>query len=81
MRDSAGAEFPFLSDPEGELIDLLDARHVGGMVGGTDLAQSATFLITPDGEILWQRLAENYRVRPKPAEVLEVIDRRLGAAS
>jgi peroxiredoxin len=80
MRRSAGADFTFLSDPEGRLLDLLDVRHAGGRADGADIAQSATFLLAPDGEVLWSRLAVNYRQRPKPGEVLEAVDRHVGGA-
>ena len=81
MRDSAGASFDFLSDPDGKLLDALDMRHVGARYDGADMAQSASFLIAPDGRLLWSKVAENYRIRPKPEEVLEAIDRHLAPAS
>lgn len=78
MRQAAEAEFPFLSDADGRLMDLLDVRHVGGMAG-LDIAQSASFLLTPDGKVLWYHLAKNYRQRPLPRDILAVIDERLGS--
>lgn len=77
MRDASGATFPFLSDPAAELIDLFDIRHGGGRVDGADIAQSATFLLDSDGTVLWRRIAENYRQRPEPAEILAAIDETL----
>lgn len=74
MKNAAGAGFEFVSDPEGRLLDRLDVRHVGGTPEGGDTAQSASFLIAPDGRILWRKLAANYRVRPEPKEVLAAID-------
>lgn len=74
MRDSAEVEFPVLSDEEGTLLDLLGARHEQGRADGADIAQSASFLVTPDGTVLWHRYAPNYRVRPKPEEILEAYD-------
>jgi len=74
MRKAAGAQFEILSDETGKLIDHFGVRHVKGKAGVSDLAQSAIFLLDKDGRVLWQRVAENYRVRPKPEEILKVID-------
>ena len=73
MRTSAGAEFEFVSDPEGVLLDLFGVRHQGGMPG-VDIAQSASFLLDRQGKLVWNRVAENYRVRPRPAEILAAAD-------
>lgn len=75
MQTAAGAGFDFVSDPAGRVLDLLDVRHKGGNPEtGGDVAQSASFLIAPDGRILWSRIAENYRVRPQPEEILATVD-------
>lgn len=76
MRESTGAEFDVLSDPEGRMLDLFGVRHVGGK-GAEDIAQSASFLIDSNGKVVWRRIAENYRVRPKPSEILAAADRGL----
>ncbi len=76
MRELAQAEFEFLSDPEGQMLDLFGVRHVNGM-GGTDIAQSASFLLDAKGRLIWKRVAENYRVRPTPSEILAAADRLL----
>ncbi len=77
MRQASGAKFPFVSDADGKLMDLLDVRHGKGRVDGVDIAQSASFLLSAEGEILWYKLAKNYRHRPLPEEILQVIDQRL----
>ncbi len=74
MRSSAGAEFEFLSDPTGELLDLFGVRHPGAGPDGIDIAQSASFLLDSSGKLAWSRVAENYRVRPQPEEILEQVD-------
>lgn len=79
MRTATGASFPFLSDPEGRVIDLFDLRHLRGGPEGSDIAQSASILLSPQGRVLWLRVAENFRVRPHPAAVLDAIDRALGS--
>lgn len=80
MRDSAGASFDFVSDPTGQLIDLLGVRHEGAHFDGGDLAQSASFLVAADGTVLWRQIADNYRTRPEPSEILEAADRAFPAS-
>ena len=74
MRTWAGAQFDFLSDPEGRIIDLLDLRHVGANPAGGDIAQSASFLLSPEGRVLWFKVADNYRMRPDPQVILKAAD-------
>ncbi|MCG8456746.1 MAG: redoxin domain-containing protein [Holophagales bacterium] len=74
MRHASGASFEFLSDPEGRLLDLLRIRHEGASPTGGDVARSSSFLISPEGEILWAHLTPTYRLRPKPARILATID-------
>mgnify|MGYP001570520391 CR=1 FL=1 len=74
MRKAAGTQFEILSDEAGKLIDHFGMRHVKGKRGQSDLAQSSSFLLDQNGRVLWQRVAENYRVRPRPEEILKVID-------
>lgn len=78
MRTWSGADFDFLSDPEGRLLDLFDLRHMGANPTGGDIAQSASFLVSPDGTVLWLKVAENYRMRPDPKVILAAADALLG---
>ena len=80
MREGAGADFDFFSDPEGRFIELLDVRHAGGNpMDGGDLPQSSSFLIQGDGTVIWSHLAPNYRVRPTPEHILGIVDQLLGS--
>lgn len=79
MQRGTGAAFDFFSDRGMELVDLLGLRHAGGGPTGGDITQSASFLFSPQGEILWQHRAENYRVRPHPGEIVAEVDRLLAA--
>ena len=76
MKVSAAVDFDVLSDPEGTTLDLFGIRHEDGL-GTLDLAQSATFLLDRSGTVVWRRVAENYRVRPEPREILEAAGRLL----
>lgn len=77
MRTSAGGQFEFLSDADGRLLDLFGLRHEKGRYDGVDIAQSASFLIDATGHLVWQRVADNYRVRPHPKEILAAADEKL----
>lgn len=81
MQESAGASFDFVSDADEKLLRLFGVRHVAGRADGADIAQSASFLLGPKGQLVWKRVAENYRVRPHPQEILEAADRLLGQPS
>ncbi len=75
MRSAAGAGFEFLSDPEGRLLELFGVRHASGRYDGADIAQSASFLLDAEGRVVWRKVAANYRVRPRPAEILAAAER------
>jgi len=75
MRAAAGAEYTFLSDPEGRLLDFFGVRHRGAGMDGGDIAQSASFLIDAAGRVAWLRVADSYRVRPRLEEILAAADK------
>jgi len=52
-------------------------RHAGAAPDGGDIARAGSFLIDPSGKLLWSDIAENFRVRPAPAETLAAIDKVL----
>jgi peroxiredoxin len=68
----AGYTFPFLSDPNAEVIRRYDLVHAAGGITGQDIARPAEFLIDSSGTVRWLNLTENYWVRARPEEVLEV---------
>jgi len=67
-------DFPVLSDSGREAIAAYGVVHAGGGIGGTDIARPATFLIGPDGTVLWRDLTDNWRVRVRPERILEAIE-------
>ena len=70
-KSKTGAQFPFVSDPEGKLMDVFELRHAGASpMGGGDMARSASLLLAPDGRIVWAHYPGNYRVRPTPDQIL-----------
>lgn len=72
IAEAYGIEFALLADPALEAIDAFGLRHEGGGIGG-DVARPATFIVDRNGEVVWRRLTDNWRVRPRPEELLEVL--------
>jgi peroxiredoxin len=68
----AGYSFPFLSDQNTEAIRRYDLVHKGAGISGNDIARPAEFLIDSTGTVRWVNLTENYWVRARPEQVLEV---------
>ncbi len=69
-----GLGFPILSDEKREMIKAWGVVHPGGGMG-EDIARPATFLVGPDGKILWRSLTENWRVRVRPEYLFEALAR------
>lgn len=69
-----GYTYTFLSDPKAETIRRYDVLHPGAGPQGRDIARPAEFLIDPSGTIRWVNLTEDYRVRPRPEQVLKAFD-------
>jgi len=67
-----GYSFTFLSDPNAEAIRRYDLVHAGAGEGGHDIARPAEFLLDSTGTVRWIHLTENYWVRARPEQVLEV---------
>jgi len=75
LADDRGYAFTILSDAERRVIREYDLLHTSGGPGGADIARPAEFLLDADGVIRWVNLTESYRIRPKPEDILAVIDR------
>ncbi len=72
LRQEAGYTFPFLSDPKAETIRRFDLLHAGAGIDGQDVARPGEFLVDASGTVRWVNLTENYFVRARPEQVLEV---------
>jgi peroxiredoxin len=64
-----GLSFPVLSDGDLKLTDALSLRHAGASVEGTDVPRPATYFVE-GGRVVWVELTENYRIRPRPDQLL-----------
>jgi peroxiredoxin len=68
----AGYTFPFLSDPNAEVIRRYDLLHVGGGPEKHDVSRPAEFLVDRTGTVRWTNFTEDIRVRAKADEMLAV---------
>ena len=72
LMQQQGYTFTFLSDPNVEAIRRYDLVHAGGGEGGHDIARPAELLLDSTGTVRWVYLTENYFVRARPEQILEV---------
>lgn len=72
LTQQAGYTFPFLSDRNAEVSRRYDLVHAGAGATGQDIARPAEFLVDTSGTVRWVNLTENYWVRARPEQVLEV---------
>lgn len=72
LCQKAGYTFTFLSDPKAEAIRRYDLVHAGAGENGHDIARPAEFLVDTTGTVRWINLTENYWIRARPEQVLEV---------
>jgi len=72
LAQQAGYAFTFLSDPNAEVIRRYDLVHAGAGENGRDIARPAEFLLDSSGTVRWINLTENYWIRARPEQVLEV---------
>ena len=72
LAQSQGYTFPILSDQNADVIRRYDLVHAKAGINGEDIARPAEFLIDAKGTVKWVNLTENYWVRARPEQVLEV---------
>ena len=73
LAEGLGLQFPILSDVQEEAIRAWGLVHENGKPGGGAISRPAIFLVEPDGTISWRRLTDDYRVRLRPEDLLEVL--------
>ena len=72
LCQKAGYTFTFLSDPKADVIRRYDLLHAGAGIDGHDVARPAEFLVDSSGIVRWVNLTENYWVRARPEQIIEV---------
>ena len=73
LAEGLGLQFPILSDVQEEAIRTWGLVHENGKPGGGAISRPAIFLVEGDGTISWRRLTDDYRVRLRPEDLLEVL--------
>lgn len=69
-----GLEFPVLSDAELAATDAFGLRHADASPYGGDVPRPATYILA-DGVVRWRDLTDNWRIRPRPDDLLAALDR------
>lgn len=72
LAQRQGYTFTILSDRNAEVIRRYDLTHAKAGIHGEDIARPAEFLIDSSGTVRWINLTENYWIRARPEQVLEV---------
>jgi peroxiredoxin len=72
LCQKAGYTFTFLSDSKTDAIRRYDLVHAGAGIEGQDIARPAEFLVDYSGTVRWVNLTENYWVRARPDQIIEV---------
>lgn len=77
LCEGRGYTYPFLSDPQAEVIRKYGILHPGGGEDGRDIAIPAEFLVDATGTVRWLKLTDDVRRRARPEEVLKAVDQLL----
>ena len=72
LCQKAGYTYTFLADPTADVIRRYDLVHAGAGINGQDIARPAEFLVDSSGIVRWVNLTENYWVRARPEQIIEV---------
>ena len=75
LCESRGYSFPFLSDPNAQVIRQYGVLHPKGGEDDKDIARPAEFLVDATGKIRWVNLTDDFRVRARPDAVLGAINK------
>ena len=78
---SRGYTFPFLSDPNTEVIRRYGVLHPRAGINDHDIARPAEFLVGSSGTIRWVNLTGDIRIRARPENVLKAIDSLMPVAA
>ena len=74
LRERVGAEYIFLSDPEGVVLDRLNIGHHTPNPSGMDIPIPTQILVDRDGIVRWIYQPSNYRIRARPETVLAALE-------
>lgn len=75
---SRGYTYPFLSDPNAEVIRRYGILHSKASENGRDIARPAEFFVDSAGIVRWENLTDDIRIRARPEQVLNAIVKQIG---
>ena len=73
-----GYTYPFLSDPNAEVIRRYGVLHPRAGENDRDIARPAEFFVDSAGIVRWVNLTDDLRIRARPELVLDAIVKQLG---
>jgi peroxiredoxin len=68
--------FPILCDESRDATDKFGVLHKRGGPQGQDIPLPAMFLVSRDGEVIWERVARRVQDRPAPSEIIRAIEEK-----
>lgn len=78
--ERVGMDYDFLVDVNNEAAKKLGILHISGTPKGfevlgydTDVPKPTTFVLDENGKVVYADLTTNYRVRPKPEEIIAAL--------
>jgi len=73
LAERLKARYRFLADRDLAVTRRYGLLHPRGGPGGDDVPAPATIVLDRDGIVRWLTVADNYQVRPDPAEVARAV--------
>ena len=73
LAERLKARYRFLSDRDLAITKRYGLFHAGGGPKGQDVPAPATIVLDRDGLVRWLTVADNYQVRPDPADVARAV--------
>ena len=67
-----GLDFAILSDSDLAATNAFGLRHPDGSPAGADIPRPATYILA-DGVVAWRDLTDNWRIRPRPDDLLAAL--------
>lgn len=81
LADKYGEQFQWLVDKDSAAAKALGILHDAGVPAGLqmmgyaqDMPKPTAFILDEKGKVIYADLPENYRVRPRPEEMLQTLD-------
>jgi peroxiredoxin len=73
LAERLKARYRFLADRDLAVTKRYGLLHAGSGDKGQDVPAPATIVLDRDGIVRWLTVADNYQVRPDPAEVARAV--------